>query len=111
MLEGYNERDVSLHKLPFLACLLTKIQSHMILYFLALLSMFQAQKMECQSVALSHSFETEKDIFIQKNVLNVCYVLGIILDPPNKVIDKILQFSDKYLFCALIDLHWDRGIQ
>ena len=25
-----------------------------------------------------------------KKVLNVCYMLGIILDPPNKVIDKIL---------------------
>ena len=67
MLEGYNEWDVSMHTLPFLVCLLAKIWLQMILHLLALLSMFQAKKIECYAAVLSHSFEID-DIYLFKNI-------------------------------------------
>lgn len=89
MLQGYNEWDSDLHTLPFLACVLTKLQSQMILYLLALLSMFQTKKIECWVVGLSHSFETDNIYLFDQYFLNAHCVLGTILFPYNIVINKI----------------------
>lgn len=57
-----------MHTLPFLVCLLTKIWLQRILYLLALLSVFQAKKIECYAVVLSHSFEIV-DVYLFKKFI------------------------------------------